>query len=312
MRIGFYTNYSPETAEFARNVGFTSLQLSAWQGSSIDANTTSDADLDAIRRDLDSKNLKISALGYYPNYLTPDEHERQQAQEYFPKVMRVAARLGVDVVATFAGQDPRLNVEENIPAFRELFSRYCDEAQKLNLKIAIENCPMINVVTMKGNNIAYSPEVWDVMFDAVPAENLGLEFDPSHLVWQQIDYVQAVKDYAHKIFHVHAKDMEIDRKILARSGILGRNFAPKKGLGRRWWQARTPGWGEVDWSEFITAVILSGYDGAIDIENEDDVFASLNTIHAVRSEADVVSNYSQERVGLQLGYNTLSKLIVAE
>lgn len=312
MRIGFYTNYSKETAEFAKDVGFTSLQLSAWPDSSLDANTISEAEIDGIRRDLDGKDIKISALGYYPNYLTPDERERQQAQEYFPKVMQLAARLGVGVVATFVGQDPRLNVEENIPAYRELFSRYCDLAHKLNVKIAIENCPMINVVTMKGNNIAYSPEVWDVMFEAVPSENLGLEFDPSHLVWQQIDYAQALKDYAHKVFHVHAKDMEIDRKILARSGILGRNFAPKKGLGRRWWQARTPGWGEVDWPRFITAVILSGYDGAIDIENEDDVFAGLKTIHAVRSEADVVSNYSQERVGLRLGFNTLSKLIVTE
>ncbi|ULR46962.1 sugar phosphate isomerase/epimerase [Rhizobium sp. K102] len=310
MRIGFYTNYSKETAEFAHEVGFTSLQLSAWPGSALDANTTTDAELAEIRRDLDSKNIQISALGYYPNYLHPDDHEREAAQAYLPKVMNLASRLGVEVVATFAGQDPRLNVEENIPAFKELFSRYCDLAEKSNVKIALENCPMINVVTMKGNNIAYSPEIWDVIFDVVPSDRLGLEFDPSHLVWQGIDYCQAIKDYASKVFHVHAKDMEIDRKILARSGILGRSFAPKKGLDRRWWRARAPGWGEVDWPEFISAVIVSGYQGNLDIEHEDDVFASMQTIHSIRSEADVVSNYSQERAGLRLGYNTLSKLIV--
>ena len=310
LRIGFYTNYTEETAAFAQQVGFTSLQLSAWPGSTLDANTVTDARIDAILKDLEARNITISALGYYPNYLTADDKEREESQAYFPKMIKLAERMGVDVVATFAGQDSRYNVEENMPAFREVFSRFCDEAERRNVKIAIENCPMIKVDTMKGNNIAYSPEVWDEMFKAVPSSHLGLEFDPSHLVWQGIDYVQAVKDYATRIFHVHAKDLEVDHGLLKRSGILGRNFAPKKGLDRRWWRARTPGWGDIDWPKFITAVVVSGYRGSIDIEHEDDVFASFATIHSVKSEADVVSNYSLERVGLQLGYNTLSKLIV--
>lgn len=312
VRIGFYTNFSKDTADFAQSVGFSSLQLSAWPGSALDADTVSDRELDEIRKYLEARNIEISALGYYPNFLSNDPHERERSREYFVKVLSVAHKLGVKVVGTFAGQNPGTTPEENIPEFKEVFSRFCDRADKQDLKIAIENCPMISVVTMKGHNIAYSPEIWDVMFEAVTSDRLGLEFDPSHMIWQQLDYIGAVQQYASRIFHVHAKDLEIDRKLLARSGILGRSFAPKKGLGRRWWRARTPGWGEVDWPKFITAVILSGYRGNIDIEHEDDVFAGAATIHSVKSEGDVVSNYSLERAGLRLGFNTLSKLVVDE
>jgi sugar phosphate isomerase/epimerase len=309
MRIGFYAEYTEDTAQFAHDVGFKSLQLSAWHGSTLDAETITTAQIDSILSNLSRKDIEISALGYYPNYLDTDPNERERAQRYFPKVMQLAEKLGVGVVATFVGRNPDTTVEENIPDFKELFSRYCDQAHKLNVKIAIENCPMISAKTHKVHNIAFSPEVWEVMFETVDSEQLGLEFDPSHLVWLGIDYLQALKDFGHKVFHVHAKDMEIDRRILQRSGILGRSFGPKLGPDRRWWRARAPGWGEVDWPKFITEVIRTGYRGNIDIENEDDIFAELSTYADIRSEADVVSKYSRDRHGLRLGYETLSKLI---
>jgi sugar phosphate isomerase/epimerase len=310
MRIGFYANYTPETARFAHETGFSSLQLSAWQGSYLDAYSIGSDKIDAMLKQLAEYDIEISALGYYPNYFDPDHEEREKAQAYLPKVIDLAQRLGVKVVATFAGRDPDKTVEDNIPLFKELFSRFCDHAENRDVKIALENCPMVEKKTNKGRNIAFSPEVWDVLFDVVPSDYLGLEFDPSHLVWQEIDYVQAVLDYAPKIFHVHAKDMEIDRAARNRIGIYGPSFGMTKGLGKGWWRARAPGWGEVDWPKFISAVIKSGYRGNIDIEHEDSVFAGMQPMGAISSEGDIVANYSLERVGLTLGYKTLSQLIV--
>lgn len=308
MRLGFYANYTEETAKFAHETGFKSMELSAWPDSALDAVKTSDARIKAIQADLASKDIEISALGYYPNYLDRDEAEAKHAQGYFVKVLDLAKKMGIGVVATFAGRNQSKSVEDNIPLFKEVFSRFCDEAEKRNIKIAIENCPMMEVKPMEGTNIAFSPEVWDAMFEAVPSRALGLEIDPSHMVWLGIDYVKAVKDYGDRIYHAHAKDMEIVRPLLGRMGIYGQAFGRPEGFGHGWWRARTPGWGEVDWPAFITALIEVGYKGNIDIEHEDDVFAAAQ-FGRVTNEADIVGNYSTERKGLQLGYNHLSALI---
>lgn len=308
MRLGFYANYTEDTAKFAAETGFKSLQLSAWPDSALDAENTSAQQIDAIQADLGSKDIEISALGYYPNYLDRDEAEAEAAQSYFIKVLDLAQNMGIGVVATFAGRHQSMSVEDNLPLFKEVFSRFCDEAAKREIKIAIENCPMMEVKPMEGTNIAFSPEIWDAMFDAVPSDNLGLEMDPSHLVWLGIDYVKAVHDYGAKIFHAHAKDMEIVRPVLARTGIYGQAFGEPEGFGHGWWRARTPGWGEVNWAAFITALIEVGYQGNLDIEHEDDVFAAAQ-FGKVTNEADIVGNYSTERKGLQLGYNHLSALI---
>ena len=168
---------------------------------------------------------------------------------------------------------------------------------------------MTDVKTMEGTNIAFSPEVWDAMFEAVPSDALGLEIDPSHMVWLGIDYVKAVQGLRQRIFHAHAKDMEIVQAPRSHAvGIYGQAFGKPEGFGHGWWRARTPGWGQVDWPAFITALIEVGYQGNIDIEHEDDVFAAAE-FGKVESEGDIVANYSTERKGLQLGFNHLSALI---
>lgn len=309
MRLGFYGNYTPQTAEFAKKVGFQSMELSAWPQSTLNANTISDAQLTEIKRDLDAKDIQISALGYYPNYLTPNRAEADECKNYLIKVMDLAKKLEVSTVSTFVGKDPDKSVEENLPAFKEVFRTLVDEAGKRGVNIAIENCPMMNYHKFKGENIAYSPEVWDVLFEMIPDENFGIELDPAHMVWQGIDYIQAIKSYGKRIFHVHAKDMEIRRDVLARCGIYGLLFEKVEGLGHGWWRARTPGFGEVNWKAFITALLEVGYKGNIDIEHEDDVLAAAAQLGAVVEESDIVNNYSTEPNGLILGYNTLSKLM---
>lgn len=309
MRLGFYTNYTPDIAEFAANTGFNSLELSAWPHSTLNPNKVSKETKSAMLRDLEKRDIEISALGYYPNPLDPDRKQADEVSEYLLRVIDLASELGVGVVATFAGRDPHLSVEANLPLYKERFSPIAEYAERKNIKIAFENCPMMNRFTMHGENIAFSPEIWRALFELVPSDNIGLELDPSHCVWQGIDYVKAVKDFGHKIFHVHAKDMEIRRDVLAESGIYGTALRKVEGLGHGWWRARAPGWGEVDWAKFITALIEVGYKGNIDIEHEDDVFAEATKTASEISEEDIVASYGTERKGLILGYKTLTKYI---
>lgn len=176
MRLGFYGNYTKKTAEFAYQTGFRSMELSAWPKSTLNA-FIGDKDLADIQRDLEEKDIQVSALGYYPNYLSGDPKEAEEAREYFLKVLDLAQRMGVSTVATFVGRNPDLSVEDNLPEYKEVFSRFVEEAAKRNVRIAIENCPMMDHRTLKGLNLAYSPEIWDEMFRIIPAENFGLEID---------------------------------------------------------------------------------------------------------------------------------------
>jgi sugar phosphate isomerase/epimerase len=310
MRLGFFTDYSPAIAEFAHRTGFTSVQLSAWPSSYLNADKVTNEALKALKSDLKAKNIEISALGYYPNVLSEDAAAAEEARRYLKKVIDLAERMDVGVVATFAGRRKSLPVVESFGPFKEVFSWLVECAEKKSVRIAIENCPMHDFMTGSGDNIAYSPEIWDEMFRLVPSDHLGLEFDPSHCVWLQIDYIEAIRNYAKKLFHIHAKDMEIRRDILNRVSILG-SATTFQGhvMAHGWPRARAPGWGEVDWPKFITALIDAGYRGNLDIEHEDDVFANTAVFSEHRSEADVVGNYGRDEYGLTRGFRTLSQLL---
>jgi sugar phosphate isomerase/epimerase len=310
MRLGFYTEYSPTVAEFAHRTGFRSLQLSAWPQSSLNADTATDRSLADLRKDLDGKDIQISALGYYPNVLSDDQSAAEEARRYLRKVIDLASRMEVGVVSTFAGRRKSRPVQESFRPFREVFSGIMEHAERKGVKIAIENCPMYDFIAGSGDNIAYSPELWDEIFRLVPSDSLGLEFDPSHCVWLQIDYIRAIRDYGHKIFHAHAKDMELRRDIMHRVSILG-SATSFQGhvMAHGWPRARTPGWGEVDWPKFITALLDVGYRGNLDIEHEDDVFAHIDGVGHHESEADVVGSYGRDELGLTLGYKTLSRFL---
>jgi sugar phosphate isomerase/epimerase len=312
MKLGCYTNYDKATVAFAQKVGFRSMELSAWPGSSLNADTLTDHQITEIQKDLQEHDIEISALGYYPNFLYPDAAEAEEACRYFYKVLELASRLEVSVVCTFAGRHPDKSVQENIPLFKDLFSRFCDEAESRNLRIAIENCAMMEHLHMRGGNIAFSPEVWDEMFKAVPSKALGIELDPSHMVWQGIDYIQAVYDYGDRIFHIHAKDMEIRRKKLARVGVLGQQFGETGGFNHGWWRPRTPGWGEIDWQAFITALLEVNYRGNIDIEHEDDTFEMSGILGKWDAGTGVAVPTDNVENWFFLGFSTLSRLIPPE
>jgi sugar phosphate isomerase/epimerase len=212
---------------------------------------------------LDEHGLEISSLAYYPNNLHPDAGERRAANTHLRKVIDAAAALGVPMVGTFVGRDKTKNVPDNFREFRRVWPRLVDHAESRGVKVAIENCPMLFSYDEwpGGTNLAATPASWDEMFSIVDSPSFGLNLDPSHLVWLMIDYERVVRDYASKIFHVHAKDLEIDRDGLYRNGTLS--------LGMGWQVPRLPGLGEVRWDRFVAALYRAGYDYVVSIEHED-------------------------------------------
>jgi sugar phosphate isomerase/epimerase len=204
-------------------------------------------------------------------------------------VIDAAQALGVGVVGTFAGNDKDRPFPDNLRRFAEVWPPLVAHAEDRGVRIAIENCPMIFSWDEwpGGGNLAWSPAAWDAMFEAIPSASLGLNLDPSHLVWLMIDYVRVVRDYAPRIFHVHAKDMEIRRDGLQRHGTLS--------AGMGWQVPRIPGLGEVDWPRFVAALYAAGYAGAISVEHEDRAFEGT---------AELVER------GFLLARNTLRPLLV--
>ena len=189
MKLGLYTNYSEPMAGFAQEIGFRSMQLSAWPSSSLNADHVTDDRLSEIRKDLAERDIEISALGYYPNPLDVDPEKATEARRYLLKVIELAARMEVPTVATFAGQTQGRSVSECLPDFAEIYKPICEHAEEHGVRLAIENCPIRDHRTGHGENIAYSPEIWEAMFELVPSPALGLQLDPSHLCYLGIDYI---------------------------------------------------------------------------------------------------------------------------
>ena len=215
---------------------------------------------------MDRCELEISSLGYYPNPLHPDPDHRKQVIDHLKKVILAASLLKVPIVGTFVGRNKDKTLEENFDAFEKIWPPIVNFAADQGIKIAIENCPMIfsNDEWPGGNNMAVAPAIWRKMWEIIPDANFGLNLDPSHLIWQMIDYVRVIYEFGPRIFHVHAKDLRIDREQLYQRGVMS--------LGMGWEIPRLPGLGDVNWAQFISALYGVGYDYVISIEHEDRAF----------------------------------------
>ncbi|MEM2130399.1 MAG: sugar phosphate isomerase/epimerase [Candidatus Bathyarchaeia archaeon] len=277
MKIGFMTACLPELSfeelvKWASENGFDVLEVACWPYgppdrayagvTHIDVSELSNAGVAEIRRLLDDYGLGLSSLGYYPNYLTSDKTSRDFYFSHLKKVIDAACFLEVEVVGTFIGRDMHKTVEDNLRIVEEVWPPFIDYAEKQDVKIAIENCPMQypeHSTWPGGTNVAFSPPIWRKIFEMIPSRNLGLNYDPSHLIWQGIDYIKPIREFRDKIFHTHAKDTLIERELLSDIGI----------YGYYWHVDRLPGLGDVDWRRFIAALHEIGYIGAISIEHED-------------------------------------------
>jgi len=280
MRLGLMTAALPmldldQLATWAAESGYQMLEIACWPPARatrryggvthIDVTDLDKGGAREIRAMIADRGLDISSLGYYPNPLDPDPEVSDAAFAHIKRVIDAAVLLEVEIVGTFIGADPAKSSDQNLETFARVWPPIVRYAAERGIKIAIENCPMLWKDTWPGGtNLATTPAVWSRMFEIIPDENFGLNYDPSHLIWQFIDYIRPIHDFTDRIFHVHAKDMRVDREMLYQDGVLGCGF--------RWAIPKLPGLGEVDWSAFASALYEVGYDFVISVEHEDRAF----------------------------------------
>ena len=281
MQLGFLTYCLPqmsleEIVPWAAAQGFEALEIAAWpydpskswHVSHIHAGSFTQDDADRVLALFDEHGLRISAMAYFDNNLHPDPEVRAENLAHLHKLIDASALLGVDRVGTFVGSRPG-TPDEIMREIGEIFRGIVAYAEDRGVRIMIENCPMDNWVQFgQPGNYAYSPELWDALFNEVPSENFGLNFDPSHLQWLGIDPHRAAREYADRIFHAHAKDVEILPEGKYRHGIMWKQLDAdpwKSG----WWRYRMPGRGDIDWAAFVRTLREIGYDDVLSIEHED-------------------------------------------
>lgn len=281
MKLGLLTAPFEKTelvdvAAWSGANGFSALEVACWPSSGGEARRyagTSHISVDGLTaaqgRDivdaLDAHGIEISGLGYYPNPLHSDAAHREEAADHLKKVIMAASVMGVPIVNTFVGGDRALNVEQNWSRAQEIFAPIVAFAKDKGVRLCFENCPMIFSYDEwpGGHNIAYSPRIWRRIFEEW-GDAVGMNFDPSHLIWQFIDQTRFIKEFGPQIHHVHAKDVMVDRDALYENGVLS--------VGMGWQIPRLCGLGDVDWSNFFSGLYRAGYDGPVIIEHEDRLF----------------------------------------
>jgi sugar phosphate isomerase/epimerase len=281
MKLGFFTAALPgntleQAAKWGAESGFQAIEIACWPlekatrryagVTHVDVTTLDKPKAKEIRNMLEGYGLTISSLGYYPNPLHPEADHRETVIAHLKKVIQGAALLEVPVVGTFVGKDKNKTVPQNLEDYTKVWPPIVKFAKEHGVKIAIENCPMIFSYDEwpGGNNLASTPNIWRKMWEIIPDDNFGLNLDPSHLILQMIDYERVVREFASKIFHVHAKDLHIDREGLYHNGVLS------QGMG--WQIPRLPGLGDMDWAKFFAALTAARYDYVVSIEHEDRAF----------------------------------------
>ncbi|KAK8885775.1 hypothetical protein M9Y10_041229 [Tritrichomonas musculus] len=281
MKLGFVSaildSYSfEEMMDTASKMEFKCVEVACWPSgkaerryagvSHINVDNTSDEYINYIKKYCDEKKVQISALAFYPNNMDSDLSKRQFNIDHLYKVINMSSLLGVNMVTTFIGRMQDKNVDDNIEEFSKVWPPIIKYAEEKNVKIAIENCPMLftNDQWPGGQNLATTPAIWRKLFKIIPSDHFGLNYDPSHFIWQMIDYIKPIYEFKDKIFHVHYKDIKLYRDRLNDYGIMANplNFMSPK----------LPGLGDVNWSHFVSALNDIGYIGFSCIEIEDKAY----------------------------------------
>lgn len=283
MKLGFLTAICDgmdfeEVVDFAAENHLECMEVACWpQGgaqrryagvSHIDVVNLTEEKAGKIKALCASKGVEISSLAYYPNPLDPDLGKRRQYIEHLYKLIDASAMLGVNMVTTFIGRDPEKNVDDNMELVKEIWPPIIRYAEEKGVRIGIENCPMLftNDEWPGGQNIMTTPANWRRVFEIIDSPNLGINYDPSHFVWQMIDYIKPIYEFRDKIFHVHYKDIKIYKDKLADVGIMATPL--------QYMSPKLPGLGDVDWGRYVSALTDIGYTGYTCIEVEDKAFES--------------------------------------
>ncbi len=281
MKLGLITSICEgmtfeEVVDFASENGLECLEVACWlrEGakrryagvSHIDVAQLTEEKAEEIREYCRKKGVEISSLAYYPNTMERDEEKRKYYINHIYRLMDASALLGVNMITTFIGRDPRLSVRENLELVKKIWPPIIRYGEEKNVRIAIENCPMLFTEDEwpGGQNLMTTPANWRKIFEILDSPNLGINYDPSHFVWQQIDYIRPIYEFRDKIFHIHYKDIKVYRDKLADVGIMATPL--------EYMSPKIPGLGDVDWGRYVSALTDIGYQGCSCIEVEDKSF----------------------------------------
>ncbi len=302
MKLGFVSAILPdlslqEVVEFAASEGFGCVELMCWPVGAaerryagvthVDVTEFGDETARQVRQTCESAGVEISGLGYYPNPLSPDAEESELAIAHIRRVIAAAARLGIGRMNTFVGRDWTRSVEDNWPRFLEVWRPLIAHAREHDVRVGIENCPMLFTADEwpGGKNLATTPTIWQRMFEDIPSDHFGLNYDPSHMVWQQMDYLKPIRDFSERLVHVHAKDVRLDHHRLNQVGTLAHPLL--------YHTPKLPGLGDVNWGQFCSVLSDCGYDGPVCIEVEDRAYEATLELRktSLRQSGRYLRNY---------------------
>jgi len=303
LDLGFVSAILPnksldEVLAFAQKEHFACVEVMCWPSENADTRRyagVSHISVDALSHDellvlkdkLANQPVKISALGYYPNPMDPDEKQASFYRNHIKKIIKAASVLGIGNVNTFVGRDFTKNINYNISKFKEVWPEIIDLADSLNIKIGIENCPMFfsDDEWPGGKNLATTPKIWDQLFSIIPSNNFGLNYDPSHMVWQMMDYLYPIYAYKEKLHHIHLKDVKVYHDKLNQVGILANPL--------EYHSPKIPGLGDIHWGSFISALNDVRYRGPIVIEVEDKAYEGSDDdiVKAIRSARNHLNQF---------------------
>ncbi len=278
MQLGFVSAILPELSfdellKFAADEGYDCVEVMCWPVGKatrryagvthIDVTDFGKEDAKKVLAASMKYGVEISALGYYPNPLSPDNDEAETAVAHLKKLIEASDLLGINKVNSFIGRDWTKSVDDNWPRFLEIWKPLIEYAESHNVQIGIENCPMSFTKDEwpGGKNLKTTPTIWRRMYEDIPSDCFGLNFDPSHFIWQQMDYLKAMREFGHKLFHMHAKDVRLDQHKLDEVGIMAHP--------NEYHTPKLPGMGDVNWGQFFSVLTDTGYDGPVCVEVED-------------------------------------------
>lgn len=286
MKLGFVSsileNENFESViDTAAQLGYDCVELACWPNEKADRRYAgvSHLDLDSLSQDkvayitkyCQKRGVTLSSLAYYPNPMTSDLNKRELYISHIKKLISASKALDINMITTFIGREQHLTLEENLELFRTIWPPIIKLAEENGVKVAIENCPMLfgKEQWPGGQNLATTPQIWEYMFKTIDSDFFGLNFDPSHFIWQMMDYISPIYQFKDKIFHIHIKDIKLYPQQLNRVGIMGYPLD--------YMTPKLPGLGDVDWSKFISALTDIGYDGSACVEVEDRAFEGSKT-----------------------------------
>jgi sugar phosphate isomerase/epimerase len=306
VQLGFVSAILPDLSfeqlfDTAAELGYDCVEVCCWPAgkaerryagvSHIDVAGINSQLVDRIHAVVQRTGVQISGLGYYPNPLSPHAAEAAAAVSHLQAVIRAAKLLGVTRVNTFVGRDWTQSVDANWPRFLETWRPLIALAEDCGIRIGIENCPMLFTADEwpGGKNLAVSPEIWQRMFTDIPSASFGLNYDPSHMIWQQMDYLAPLRNFRDRLVHIHAKDVRLDRHRLDQVGILAHP--------NRYHTPKLPGMGDVDWGRFFSQLTDAGYRGPVCVEVEDRAYEGPleDRIASLQQSLTFLRNYIPRR-----------------